>query len=45
MPSPTAPLSDQQIAYLHEGQTLEKVWSRLDNKEKENIRKLADNIL
>jgi predicted PurR-regulated permease PerM len=42
MPKPTLPLIDQQIRWLHNGQTMEIIWPKLSKKEQQHWQALAD---
>jgi hypothetical protein len=44
MPVPTLPLSDKQIEYLHSGEMMSLVWTKLTKKEQQHWKKLADQI-
>jgi hypothetical protein len=41
MPKPVLPISDQQLEYLHVGQSLMAIWPKLSKAEQERVKKLA----
>ncbi len=44
MPKPVLPISDQQLEYLHTGQSLSVIWPRLTKPEKDRLRKLVVDV-
>jgi hypothetical protein len=41
MPRPILPISDQQLEYLHLGESLSAMWPKLTKTERERLKKLA----
>jgi len=43
MPTPTSPLTSEQVTYLQQGKSLSDVWPKLSQAEKNKLKMLSEN--